>query len=242
MKYLLLLLFIFALSSCSHNDSWAIDKTVSSEVEIGTAKKTIRSVGQNFTSCSINVNAFSDRPWFQDFMKAFQTIKIDTEWQSDWLDVCFSPSLQKVIVNVPYVITDVPNFLCNNWGDNESLCKDTVNIYLYDIANKKLAQANRDSKTIIYQTQKWVNPEDFVTTENQIVLHYWNPYWNSFQHADIATVLRGFEREEGGKIMLPSGYGDAWCSSEMNWEYDFMNNSVRLKNMKNECVWEVEDQ
>lgn len=214
----------------------------SQEIQVVENRKKIRSIGNNFTDCNTDLNKFSDRPWFQDFMKAFQTIKIDTEWQSDWLDVCFSTSLQKMIVNVPYVITSVPNFLCGNWGDDESLCKDTVNIYLYDIANWKLTQANRDPKTIIYQTQKWINPEDFATKENQIVLHYWNPYWNSFQHGDIATALRWFEREEGNSIILPSGYGDAWCSSDMDWEYDYVKNVISLKSQKSECVWEEEIQ
>ncbi len=243
MKYIVwLILSNFIFISFAQNDSWIQQKLVSSEVEITTAKKSIRSIGTSFTTCSSDLNAFSDYPWFLDFKNAFWSINIVTEWSSlFWVDICFSPSLQKVIVNVPFVFTNLNGFLCSNWGDiDHSLCKDTVNIYSYHTEKKVFTKASLDTETIIYQAQKWL--EDYVPAVNQVILHNWFWWYDNnidwFQHADMSTALRWFEKEKGNNIILSSSYSDAGHTQEYVWQYDYVNNIISLLEDK---WWSVEE-
>ncbi len=239
MKYIvwLILSIFFIFTTFAQNNSWIEQKLVSSELEIATAKKSIRTIGTNFTTCSSDLNAFSGYPWFLNFKKAFWAIKIQkTESPFDysrfWIDICFSTNLQKIIVNVPYVINDLNGLHCNTWWSwrDKYPCIDTLNIYLYDITKNSFTQAIRDPKTITYTAPK--SDTESVIGGNHVFLYIWQDDMNAYDAQRESTALKWFEREQDDYILLLSEDWDFDYMAYYVWKYDYVNNIISLREKK----------
>lgn len=193
-----------------------------------------RSIGQNFTQCSHDPRFFSRQNWFSDFYKHLQSIPVNSYYGDlfNQYDICFSDKLQKVIVSVLSVNNPEYHDKCTEDKDTYVPCKDTLNIFSYDIIQKKFTQALRDPQTIVY-----FDPRDSDPKKWQIILHLWNENINWFQEADTATALIDwFGQEKQGSVFLNSGYWDGGCSEEYEWKYDYINNIISLFKSKFYCA------
>ncbi len=155
-----------------------------------------------------------------------------TDWYAE-LDFCYSKSLGRVIVNIPFVENTKFKECVNDYSSKnpeKHPCKDVLNIFSYNLKTKTLIQAKRP-KNVIYASSKNNGHEPW---DMNIYMYTWNNV--GYQDSDFSLALvNGFSKRVWDTIRMTSWYGDAGCWLNYTWWYNFRTNNMSLLKSDNWC-------